>query len=368
MGWHLHSKYPHGTDGFFANLVSLEGARAIIAAFHGTEFIQSSLYAYIFDGHARDSRSNKYAYFAGLLEAYLLKTVTRPDEHWFLRGEKFLVGHALLYLFNEHWLRYDGPSRNAVMICISFVHEHDAHAFCQQNDALSTVLDVLLTRPGIFPVMIEGRLGKDNAPMFHYFMVKALVQMCPSACLLRNGAGQHPIHVVFDWMNHPLRNQLVSLLLEAAPEVVERRCLSSGLYPFQIAATKGAPLFSCSCSSCYSIGLSLSNIYALLRRCPALVATGIPSDSNLCSKRAIECAMASLAVSRKRRNVHRLKNELAIAECDLSLCEVHLNLFSETDDEHSGIEEREFNGDGYDQDSCLFGMDEGPHGSRSGVL
>ena len=119
MGWHLHSKYPHaGTDGFFANLVSLEGARAIIAAFHGTEFIQSSLYAYIFDGHGKDSRSNKYAYFAGLLEAYLLKTVTRPDEHWFLRGEKFVVGHALLYLFNEHWLRHDGPSRNAVMICI----------------------------------------------------------------------------------------------------------------------------------------------------------------------------------------------------------------------------------------------------------
>ena len=204
--------------------------------------------------------------------------------------------------------------------------------------------------------------------MFQYFLVKELVQMCPSSCLLRNGAGQHPIHVVFDKMSHPLRNQLVALLLEAAPEVVERRCLSTGLYPFQIAATKATPFSSCSCASCYSMGVSLSNIYALLRRCPALVATGIPFDSNLGSQLAIECAMASLAASRKRRIVHRLKEELAIAECELSLCEMHLKLFDDIDDDRSGVEEREFNGDGYDHEGCLFAMDDGPHGSRSGVL
>ena len=368
MGWHLHSKYPHGTEGFFANLVSLEGARAIIAAFHGTEFIQSSLYAYIFDAHARDLRSNRYEYFAGLLETYLLKTVTRADEKWFLRGNKLLVGHALLYLFNEHWLRYDGPSRNSVMICISFVHEHDGNAFCQQNDACNTALDVVLTRPGIFPVMIEGRLGKDKAPMFQYFMVKELVQICPSSCLLRNGAGQLPIHVVFDQVNHPLRNQLVSLLLEAAPEVVEWRCLSTGFYPFQIAAMKGAPSSRCSCSSCHTVGVSLSNIYTSLRFCPALVATGIPIGSNICTELEIKCAMASLAVSRKRREVHRLKRELEVAECALSLCEVHLKMCDEMNDDQSGVEEREFSGDGYDHEECLSTENERRRGSNSGVL
>lgn len=366
MGWHLHSKYPHGTEGFFANLVSLEGARAIIAAFHGTEFIQSSLYAYIFDAHARDLRSNRYEYFAGLLETYLLKTVTRADDKWFLRGNKFLVGHALLYLFNEHWLRYDGPSRNAVMICISFVHEHDNTAFCQQNDACSTALDVVLTRPGIFPVIIEGRLGKDKAPMFHYFLVKELVKTCPSSCLMRNGAGQLPIHVVFDHVYHPLRNQLISLLLEAAPEVVERRCLSTGLYPFQIAAVNGAPFSGCSCSSCYTVGVSLSNIYTLLRLCPALVATAIPFVSKTCTKLEIARAIASLAVSRKRREVIRLKRELEIAECALSLCEVHLKMFDEMGDDHGGGEEREFSGDGYDPDLCT--ENERRLASNSGVL
>jgi hypothetical protein len=339
----------------FSNLSSLEGAKAFINSFCYYSFVEQSILTYIFEGYAQDVRLNRWEYFTGVVEAFLLKmvSVNRCVAAWYKRGDEFLIGHAMLYLLELMWraeINYE-PKCYHVIGCLMFIKEHDDNVFLHQNSALSTLVDIVLTEGDTLCALADVT-KETEIPTYQFILVRALVKESPDACLLRNDKGQLPIHAAFDLQDHVARNACIHLLRETCPGVAERRCTSTGLYPFQLAAAMNTKsTFDCCCSSCSSqkTDMSLSNIYSLLRLCPTLIADGIPSESKLSNKLCIEVAMKNLALSRKRVLVDRMTRELFDAEMELSIKQERLDELGEKDESDEEEEECE---DDEEEEEC----------------
>ena len=127
--------------------------------------------------------------------------------------------------------------------------------------------------------------------------------------------------------------------------------MSTGLYPFQIAAAKQKQNHHCFASCCSSCSkktdVSLSNLYSLLLRvCLTLIADGIPSDSKLSNELYIELAMEKFALSRKKVLVDRMTRELFDAEIELSIKQERLDEELGEKDESDEAEEESEDGHG----------------------
>ena len=334
MDRHMDSCLPG--EKLFTNISSLKGAKAFINCFHDDDFVMESLLAYIFEEYASDPRDDRWIYFTGVLETYLETTWKPGDDMWFKRVDsgRLLIGHAILYLL-EGARGYE-PNLDDLIGCLKFVKKHDANVLLHENSNQSTVLDICLTKSDLFYGLTEVT-EEDEIPSHQFALVVVLVQENPDACLLRNSDGQLPIHVAFELSNGRFRNDLINTIQEAAPRVAERRCLSSGLYPFQIAATMVKDRSGCGCSYCSSekVGVSLSCVYSLLRLCPTLITDAISAgDTKLSHWQSIEIAKNRLEVSRKRIQFEEMKEELADAEIEISRKQRRLDveLADETDE------------------------------------
>ena len=115
--------------------------------------LQKSVLTDTFEGYAQDVRLNRWEYFTGVVEAFLLKAVKRYGVAWYKRGDESLIGHAsMLYLISQN--SYE-PKCNHVIDCLMFIKEHDGNAFLHQNSALSTLVDIVLTQGDILSSLAD---------------------------------------------------------------------------------------------------------------------------------------------------------------------------------------------------------------------
>jgi len=324
-------------ESMFRKITSWEAAEAIMNSFLDSRCVSQALSRFMFSAWYEDDEddrllSEKWDFYKNCLEAYSFKLSelsrdTMKDIFQKADGTVCL-GHALFHVL----FRADGTQLlDDVLPLLSFIKTQDPKAFLQRNADNRTLLHLILHvhEDELFSLIHDDSdevLG--GAAEARFKIITFLLKEDPQLARMPDGFDDLPLHTALKHFTAGrYMDELVELLYKAAP--TERRCLPSGLYPFQLAASRVRGRSTCGCDHCSIIhdkhGVSISSVYTLLRQCPHLIVAGsarkglqgkCDDNKRLSDERFIGVAKDELQLARKRLTVERLNKELMQEEND----------------------------------------------------
>ena len=269
-------------DGKFINDFSLEATKAWVEMFTKCT-LEKMLMGYVLDYWKDDPHPERWEKLKIIVETlrsgfnyYHADDSTRADDG------SCLIGHCLLLSIVKGKECVVEKQHAEEQQIIAWIKEYQPDAFLVQNDDGRTMLDIVLNRP---------RYNHENE------IIPLFLQEGPEACLIPGPDGRLPLHVaVTRDKDRFKKGDLVASIFDAAPSAASAKCPVTGLYPFQLAASRHR----------------LSMIYRLLRQSPFLVADGITADNNEYDNPEY------LAIAKQEIELVRIRNRHRQIEEDMS--------------------------------------------------